>query len=333
MSTDDVARKKGSEAYGAGITLKAKSTRSAFPVVGMKQFLPQFLNHLSLEAGLSANTIESYRSDLQGYIKFLGQKRIRTTDKITGKHITDFIIRLSGKGLRATSISRKLSSIRRFHRFLVQEGHSPSNPAATLESPRLWRKLPAVLTRKEMETLLDEPKGSQALPLRDKAILEFLYATGVRISELISVKRKNVLSEVELVRVIGKGQKERIVPVGREALRAVERYLHESRPQLANEYSEDVLFLNRRGRPFSRMGLWKILRKYVLQAGINKKVTPHTIRHSFATHLVRAGADLRAVQEMLGHADISTTQIYTHLDREYLKQEHRDHHPRSRMKI
>jgi integrase/recombinase XerD len=169
--------------------------------------------------------------------------------------------------------------------------------------------------------------------MRDRAILEFLYATGVRISELIHVKQKNFLPEVELVRVIGKGQKERIIPVGKQALQAVEKYLLESRPELAREFSQDVLFLNSRGRPFSRMGLWKILRKYVIQAGITKRVTPHTIRHSFATHLLEGGADLRAVQEMLGHADISTTQIYTHLDREYLKQEHRDHHPRSRMKV
>jgi len=171
------------------------------------------------------------------------------------------------------------------------------------------------------------------LGLRDKAILEFLYATGVRISELIHTKRKDVLTEVELVRVIGKGNKERIIPIGRVAIASVQKYLREARPKLANENSEDVLFLNRRGRPFSRMGLWKILRKYVTQAGITKRVSPHTIRHSFATHLLEGGADLRAVQMMLGHADISTTQIYTHLDREYLKQEHREFHPRSKMKI
>ena len=202
-----------------------------------------------------------------------------------------------------------------------------------MESPKLWRKLPTVLDIEEMKKLLSKPTEENPLSLRDKAILEFLYATGVRISELINIKRKNFMPEVELVRVIGKGQKERIIPIGKEAVRSVEKYLQESRPQLAKRDSEDVLFLNRRGGSFSRMGLWKILRKYVIQAGIKKKVTPHTIRHSFATHLLEGGADLRAVQEMLGHADISTTQIYTHLDREYLKQEHRDHHPRSKMKV
>ncbi len=299
----------------------------------MKELLDKFIDYLSLEAGLSKNTTESYRRDLKGYIEFLQGKKIHSVDRISGREVTGFLVQLSGKGLAATSIARKLSCLRRFHRFLVSEEQAAYDPTGALDSPRPWKKLPYVLTIDEMKKLLDQPKGSRILTLRDKAMLEFLYATGVRISEMITTKRKNLLAEVELVRVIGKGQKERIVPIGRHALAAVERYLDRSRPELANEHSEDVLFLNRRGRPFSRMGLWKILRKYVVQAGIAKRVTPHTIRHSFATHLLEAGADLRAVQEMLGHADISTTQIYTHLDREHLKQEHRDHHPRSRMKI
>lgn len=299
----------------------------------MKKLLDQFLNHLSIEVGLSANTVESYRRDLERYIEFLQEKKVDSVEEITEEHITNFIVLLSGKGLAANSIARKLSSIRRFHKFLVTEGYSDSNPAGALESPKLWRKLPTVLNVKEMEKLLDKPTEDDPLSLRDRAILEFLYATGVRISELINIKRKNFMPEVELVRVIGKGQKERIIPIGKEAVRSVEKYLQEARPSLAKQNSEDFLFLNRRGRYFSRMGLWKILRKYVMQAGIKKKVTPHTIRHSFATHLLEGGADLRAVQEMLGHADISTTQIYTHLDREYLKQEHRHYHPRSKMKV
>ncbi len=299
----------------------------------MKKLLNQFLNHLSIEAGLSSNTIESYRRDLERYIKFLSEKKVDSVEKITEEHITNLIVLLSRLGLAANSIARNLSSIRRFHKFLVREGYSDFDPAASLESPKLWRKLPTVLDIEEMKKLLSKPTEENPLSLRDKAILEFLYATGVRISELINIKRKNFMPEVELVRVIGKGQKERIIPIGKEAVRSVEKYLQEARPQLAKRDSEDVLFLNRRGGSFSRMGLWKILRKYVIQAGIKKKVTPHTIRHSFATHLLEGGADLRAVQEMLGHADISTTQIYTHLDREYLKQEHRDHHPRSKMKV
>jgi integrase/recombinase XerD len=299
----------------------------------MEELLQQFLGHLSIEAGLSSNTIESYRRDLKRYLQYLKEKKVSSTDEITEKLAVDFVMLLRKMGLAANSIARNLSSIRRFHKFLLMEGLSHSDPTVTLESPKLGLKLPVVLNVKEMEKLLDQPKQDKPLSVRDKAMLEFLYATGVRISELIGVKRKDVMFEVELVRIFGKGRKERINPLGQKALQALKKYLLEVRPKLAKEYSEDVLFLNSRGRSFSRMGLWKILRKYVIEAGIQKKVSPHTIRHSFATHLLDGGADLRAVQEMLGHADISTTQIYTHLDREYLKQEHRHYHPRSRMKI
>jgi integrase/recombinase XerD len=299
----------------------------------MKETLDQFLNHLSIERDLTANTIESYRRDLNGYLSFLREIKVDSVGAITAEHVTGFIASLSRKGLAANTIARKLSSLRGFHRFLAAEGHCDFDPTSTLESPRQWRKLPGVLNIKEMESLLNQPGRDTLLGIRDKAILEFLYATGVRISELIGTKRKDLLPEVELVRVMGKGRKERIVPIGKEAIRSVQRYLQEVRSEFAGEHSEDVLFLNRMGSPFSRMGLWKILRKYVNQAGITKRVSPHTIRHSFATHLLKGGADLRAVQEMLGHADISTTQIYTHLDREYIKQEHRDYHPRSKMKI
>lgn len=299
----------------------------------MKKLLEQFLQHLSLEAGYSSNTIASYRLDLDRYLKFLEQKKVGSVDKISEEHIIGMINLLIKMGLQPTSIARNITSIRSFHKFLVREGISDANPAGALESPRLWRKLPSVLDTEEMKRLLSFPSGDNHLAVRDKAILEFLYATGVRISELISVKRKDLMPEVELVRVIGKRQKERIIPIGAVAIKAIDKYLKESRPKLANENSRDFLFLNHRGKPFSRMGLWKILRKYVILAGIKKKVSPHTIRHSFATHLLDGGADLRAVQEMLGHADISTTQIYTHLDRDYLKSEHLHFHPRSKMKI
>jgi integrase/recombinase XerD len=307
----------------------------------MEKFINDFLNHLSLERSLSPNTIESYKIDLKRYIKFLGDEKVSALEEIKEDHITKLIGQLSALGLKATSIARNLSAIRSFHKFLVREGYTQSDPAGALESPKLWRKLPMVLDQHEMERLLDQSmegayssKGKAlSLHWRDKAILEFLYATGVRISELINIKRKNLLSEVGLVRVIGKGQKERVVPIGEKAIEAVEKYLSDLRPRIANQNSQDVLFLNRRGRRFSRMGVWKILKKYVNRAGIKKKVTPHTIRHSFATHLLEGGADLRAVQEMLGHADISTTQIYTHLDREYLKEIHKTFHPREKMKI
>jgi integrase/recombinase XerD len=305
----------------------------------MEKFLNDFLNHLSLEAGLSPNTVESYKIDLKRYIRFLGDEKVSSLEEIKEDHITKLIGQLSRMGLKATSIARNLAAIKSFHKFLVREGYTESDPAGALESPKLWRKLPVVLDQHEMERLLDQSmenaysKKGKPLHLRDKAILEFLYATGVRISELIGVKRKNLLLEVGLVRVIGKGQKERVVPIGEKAIKSVEEYQSDLRPRLANQDSQDVLFLNRRGGRFSRMGVWKILRKYVNRAGIKKKVSPHTIRHSFATHLLEGGADLRAVQEMLGHADISTTQIYTHLDREYLKEVHKTFHPREKMKI
>ena len=307
----------------------------------MEKFLTVFLNHLSLERSLSPNTVESYRIDLKRYLKFLKEEKISSLEEIKEDHITKLIGILSRLGLKATSIARNLAAIKSFHKFLAREGYTQSDPASAIESPKLWRKLPVVLDQHEMEKLLDQPTeavdvkkgGTVRLRLRDKAILEFLYATGVRISELVGIKRKNLLLEVGLVRVIGKGQKERVVPIGEKAIKSVEEYLSDLRPKLANQNSQDVLFLNRRGRQLSRMGLWKILRKYVNQAGIKKRVSPHTIRHSFATHLLEGGADLRAVQEMLGHADISTTQIYTHLDREYLKEVHRTFHPREKMKI
>jgi integrase/recombinase XerD len=307
----------------------------------MEKFLAIFLNHLSLERSLSSNTVESYKMDLKRYLGFLMEEEISSLDQVKQDHITRLIGSLSGFGLKATSIARNLAAIKTFHRFLAREGYTQSDPAGAIESPRLWRKLPVILHQHEMEKLLNQPteeanmyRGRNIhLVLRDKAILEFLYATGVRISELINTKRKDILPEVELVRVIGKRQKERVIPIGKQALRSIETYLENSRPKLAKQTSEDFLFLNARGRPFSRMGLWKILRKYVTQAGIKKTVSPHSIRHSFATHLLEGGADLRAVQEMLGHADISTTQIYTHLDREYLKEVHRTFHPREKMKI
>ena len=307
----------------------------------MEKFLTIFLNHLSLERSLSPNTVESYRIDLKRYLKFLKEEKISSLEETKEDHITKLIGILSRLGLKATSIARNLAAIKSFHKFLAREGYTQSDPASVIESPKLWRKLPVVLHQHEMEKLLDQPTEETntysgvniPLVLRDKAILEFLYATGVRIFELIGIKRKNLLLEVGLVRVIGKGQKERVVPIGEKAIKSVEEYLSDLRPKLANQNSQDVLFLNRRGNPFSRMGLWKILRKYVNQAGIKKRVSPHTIRHSFATHLLEGGADLRAVQEMLGHADISTTQIYTHLDREYLKEVHRTFHPREKMKI
>ena len=302
------------------------------PYFRMEELLEKFLYHLSLERGLSPNTIDSYKRDLKRYIKHLQSLRIKSLDKIKTQYISKLILKLNKRGLSSSTISRNLSAIRSFHKYLIRENFSQKNPSEGVDSPRLWRKLPVVLNIEEIEKLLDQPEGADPLSVRDKAILEALYATGLRISELINLKRSNLLFEIGCVRILGKGNKERIVPIGEVAIDWVKRYLKEFRPDLINSKSKsgDYLFLNARGNRLTRMGVYKILRKYVNKAGIKKKVSPHTLRHSFATHLLEGGADLRAVQEMLGHADISTTQVYTQVDREYLKEVHRSFHPREK---
>jgi integrase/recombinase XerD len=296
----------------------------------MEKFLDKFLSHLSLERGLSSNTINSYRIDLKRYLNFLKNLKISSWEKVKITDVTKFIHTLHNLGLSSPSISRNLSAIKSFHKFLLMENYTKIDPAAPVESPKLWRKLPVVLDQHEMERLLKQPDVTSFLGIRDRAILEFLYATGVRISELLNLKRSNLLFEVGFVRVWGKGNKERVIPVGEVAVEWVEKYLKESRPHLKSRNSRDIVFLNARGGRLSRMGVWKILKKYVGLTGIKKRVSPHTLRHSFATHLLEGGADLRAVQEMLGHVDISTTQIYTHLDREYLKEVLKEFHPREK---
>lgn len=292
--------------------------------------LEDFLHYQRLARGLSWNTLESYNYDLKKYFKYLKKKRITDLRAIRPEQISEFIHNLYLKKLKSTSIQRHLSAIRTFHKYLLNEEYSDSNPAELVDSPKLGRKLPGALTVDEMKKLLNLPYTKDYLGWRNKAILEFLYATGVRISEMINFTTKNFLPQVGWVRIIGKRNKERLVPIGKKGIRAVKKYLKRSRSYLAKPDSEDIMFLNRWGKKLSRMGAWKIVKRYILQAGIKKKVSPHTIRHSFATHLIEGGADLRAVQEMLGHADISTTQVYTHIDRDFIKQEHRSYHPREK---
>ena len=300
----------------------------------MKGRLIAFLNHIRIEKGLAENTILSYKIDLERYLEFLRDHGVEDVTEIDQIKVIDYLVTLREIGLAPASISRNLSAIRGFHRFLLREGVVDFDPTENIEPPKLKRSLPVVLDQMEMEKLLDQPDPSTPLGLRDKAMLEFLYATGLRVSELISIRQSDLFFSSGFIRVIGKGSRERVVPVGRKAIEYVERYQREVRPRLSKRgKSGDVLFLNARGKPLSRMGFWKILEGYVREAGLKKRVSPHVIRHSFATHLLEGGADLRAVQEMLGHADISTTQIYTHLDREYLKEVHRTFHPRERMDL
>jgi integrase/recombinase XerD len=242
-----------------------------------------------------------------------------------------YLTRLSKDRLSSLSIARNLSAIRMFHRFLIGEGILKFDPTESINSPKLAMKLPVVLDQFEMEKLINQPDTTNKLGIRDRAFLEFAYATGVRVSELISVKLTDLFLNEFLVRIFGKGSKVRMVPIGEQAIEWIESYCRSSRPLLAKPLQpNNVLFLNNRGNKMTRMGFWKLLRKYSLQSGITKPISPHTFRHSFATHLIEGGADLRAVQEMLGHVDISSTQIYTHLDREYLKEVHRTYHPRER---
>lgn len=295
----------------------------------MKIFLDEFLAVLKLEKNLSVNTIDSYRNDLTNLFQFLENYRITDPSQITYNHLGEFFKFLNDAGLASSSASRYHSSIKGFFSYLYQNKYIAQNPVEKVPTPKLSKKLPSVLTVNEVDAILSQPDVKSKLGLRDKALMELFYACGTRVSELINLKISGLFFREEIIRVFGKGSKERLVPIGSSAVMWVTEYLKNSRPLLEKKgKSEGHLFLNTRGTKLSRMGVWKIVDRYVKTAKIDKEVHPHTFRHSFATHLLEGGADLRAVQEMLGHADISTTQIYTHIDRDYIKQVHRDYHPR-----
>jgi integrase/recombinase XerD len=295
----------------------------------MIEHLRSYIHYLELEKNASPNTIASYKIDIERYIEFLTERNISEPSKIREEDLSSFLNFLREIGLSSTSISRNLTSIKTFHKFLVGSGITKNNPGENIETIKTPKNLPDVLSPDEIEVILNQPNPVEPLAIRDRAILETLYATGMRVTELITLKQSNVYKEEGIVRVFGKGSKERLVPIGKSALAWIEKYLNEVRANLSKHGSgRDILFLNARGKPMSRMAVWNIVKAYTLKSGIKKEVHPHTFRHSFATHLLEGGADLRAVQEMLGHSDISTTQIYTHIDREYLKEVHRTFHPR-----
>ncbi len=291
--------------------------------------LEDFRDYLALEAGDSRHTVESYLRDVRRLAQWAVGQGLRSPQAVTATHARTFIYTLKDLGLSTATIRRQISALRTYYRFLVGEGHAVRDPIEQIETPKGWRTLPTVLTVPEMDRLLDAPGGEGPLPLRDRALLELAYATGARVSELVNAALGDVLYEQGLVRVFGKGAKERLIPVGRRALGAVALYAREARPTLDRGKGRDRLFLNARGSPLSRVGAWGIIRQAATRAGLAKRVTPHTLRHTFATHLLEGGADLRAVQEMLGHADLSTTQRYTHVDRDYLRTVHRQYHPRA----
>jgi integrase/recombinase XerD len=294
-----------------------------------RQFLlEQFQDYLSLESGSSVNTVLSYLRDLRRLGNWAGLYGVTGPEGVDAKLLRKFIFALKDMGLSAATIRRQVSAIRTYYAFLIGEGRLAADPSERLETPRPGRSLPDVLSVSEIERLLAAPGVDDRLAWRDRALLELGYGAGMRVSELCGLTRVDLVMDEGLVRVFGKGAKERLVPIGRTVIGAVSVYLHTVRPELDRGKSENRLLLNARGTPLSRVGAWGIVRKAALAAGIKKNVTPHTLRHSFATHLLEGGADLRAVQEMLGHADLSTTQIYTHVDREYLRSVHKQFHPR-----
>jgi integrase/recombinase XerD len=286
------------------------------------QKVSKFIEYLFAERGFSKNTIDAYKRDINLFLSFLGTQEFNKVDQ---NKIYKFISLLERKGYSPTSRRRIISAIRSFYKFLFEEGEVNYNPVIGVESPKVWRKFPDILSISEIKSILEAPNVNTYEGIRDKAILELLYATGMRISEIINLK----LNEVDLnnltVKCVGKGTKERIIPINKIAKEWINKYL-EVREKLNSD--SIYLFLNYLGKKFSRTGMWKVIKKYFLLAGIKRKVTPHTLRHTFATHMLQGGADLKSVQAMLGHADISTTEIYTHIDRNYLKEVHAKYHPR-----
>lgn len=292
-----------------------------------KAVVDRFIDALMLEEGLSANTLDSYRRDLMGFLAWLGSKR-RSLLGVTHEHLREYISARTSGGARPRTSARLLSSLKRFYRYALREELTTRDPTALLESPKLGRPLPKTLSEEQVESLLNAPDVGTELGLRDRAMLETLYATGLRVSELVGLKLGQLGLTQGVVRVIGKGNKERLVPLGEEALAWLQRYLTEARPALIKRRATDAVFPTARGAAMTRQAFWHNLKRFAQVAGIRAALSPHTLRHAFATHLLNHGADLRVVQMLLGHADLSTTQIYTHVARARLKQLHAQHHPR-----
>ncbi len=292
--------------------------------------LEQFLNYLAIEKGLRPKSLEAYRRDLQDWLIFLDERGRKVTATSLDSAMSLFMVSLHDRGMSPRSMARKSSALKGFYKFLLREGHISEDPTELIERPKIGRALPKVLSLPEVEKILAQPDVSTAFGVRDRAILEVLYATGIRESELIDLEIGNLNANAEFLTVIGKGGRERIVPVGSFAIQAINNYLNRGRNELCRDITERVLFLNPYGKKMSRMGLWKIVKKYAQMAGIGRQVSPHVFRHSCATHMLEGGASIMAVQEMLGHVDVSTTQIYTHLTGKDLKNIHRQAHPRGK---
>ncbi|MEN6319024.1 MAG: site-specific tyrosine recombinase XerD [Syntrophaceae bacterium] len=294
----------------------------------MNDLIDEYLNYLTVEKGVSLLTIDAYSRDLNRYIKFIQNCGIQNCMNVTSDDIVSYLVQVKKDGLNEKSVNRGLAALRGFYKYLLREKKIDVNPVANIELAKVWTRLPDTLSKEEMNLLLSQPDIKTPVTLRDTAMLELMYATGIRVSEIISLTMNNMNWQVGYLVVMGKGGKERIVPVGRSAYDYLNEYVSHARSQFVKGKRTNILFLNRSGKGLTRQGFWKIVKKYVNKAGLKKKIHPHTFRHSFATHLLEGGADLRSVQLMLGHADISTTQIYTHITRERLKSIHKKYHPR-----
>ena len=294
----------------------------------MRKEVATYLQHIQVERGLSPNTVMAYKRDLAKFEKFCQRLKL-SLGRVDRRSVADFLGELYSAGLDSRSVARTLSALRNFFRFAMQEGYRTGDPAEQIESPRIWSRLPKYLSEEEVDRLLAQPDTRTPIGLRDKAMLELLYATGLRASELVGLRLGDVQMESGFVRCLGKGSKERLVPVGRSALAAITTYLAEARGELSRRLATSHLFLSRRGRGLTRQQFWHRLKIYTRAAGIRKPLSPHVLRHSFATHMLDHGADLRSLQVLLGHSDISTTQIYTHVAQERLREVHRQHHPRA----
>lgn len=296
----------------------------------MKEEITDYLHYVTIERGLAENTRSNYQRDLERYLTFLTKQKITTWQAVERVTVLDFLQELKNEQKSSATIARMITSLRQFHQFLRQERFTDHNPMQHIEMPKKAQRLPDTLSLNEVERLIETPNTNEILGIRDRAILEVLYATGLRVSELISLELKDLHLSMGLLQTIGKGDKERIVPLGDLAIQWLECYLDEARPLLvAKQPGETHLFVNQRGKGLTRQGIWKNLKALVQAAGIHKNVTPHTLRHSFATHLLENGADLRTVQELLGHADISTTQIYTHITKKRMTDVYKQYFPRA----
>lgn len=294
----------------------------------MHHLIDEYLNFMAVEKGASRNTIDGYSRDLNRYAGFIEERGVVEISGIETEDVIAYLASLHGQGLAANSVNRALAAIRGFYRYLLREKKVDHTPMAHIVLAKVWTRLPDVLSREEMALLLAQPGAETPADIRDSAMLELVYATGIRVSELIGLTVNSINWQVGYLVAMGKGEKERIVPVGQTAYERVKRYQEGARPLLLKGRESELLFLNRSGKGLTRQGFWKIVKKYAAKAGLDKAIHPHTFRHSFASHLLEGGADLRSVQIMLGHADISTTQIYTHVTRERLKEIHRKYHPR-----